>query len=88
MRNYSAAEIVNVGSGDEISIRDLALLIAEITGFRGEIVHDLSKPDGTPRKLLDNSRLLGLGWKPEIPLRDGIASTYAWYQNAASPVLA
>jgi GDP-L-fucose synthase len=79
MRTYGSADIINVGSGDEISIRDLARLMGEITGYQGEIVHDLSKPDGTPRKLLDNSRILSLGWKPEISLRDGIARTYEWY---------
>jgi GDP-L-fucose synthase len=88
MRNYSSSEIVNVGSGDEVSIGDLARLISEIVGYRGEIVHDLSKPDGTPRKLLDTSRLFDLGWKPEITLREGIASTYAWYKESASAVLA
>jgi GDP-L-fucose synthase len=89
MRSYSSSEIVNVGSGDEVSIGDLARLIGEVVGFRGEIVHDLSKPDGTPRKLLDTSRLFSLGWKPEISLRDGIATTYAWYKETApSAVLA
>jgi GDP-L-fucose synthase len=89
MRNYSSSEIVNVGSGDEVSIRDLAILIGEVTGYHGEIVHDLSKPDGTPRKLLDNSRILSLGWKPVISLREGIASTYDWYtRQAASAMLA
>jgi GDP-L-fucose synthase len=79
MRSYSSPEIINVGSGDEISVRDLARLISRVCGFEGEIVHDLSKPDGTPRKLLDNSRLLALGWKPRIALREGIARTYEWY---------
>jgi GDP-L-fucose synthase len=88
MQNYSSSDIVNAGSGDEVSIADLARLISEVVGYRGEIVHDLSKPDGTPRKLLDTSRLFGLGWKPEISLRDGIASTYAWYKESASAVLA
>jgi GDP-L-fucose synthase len=89
MRNYSSAEIVNVGSGDEVSIGGLAKLIGEIVGYRGQIVHDLSKPDGTPRKLLDSSRLFNLGWKPAISLREGIASTYAWYRDTTpSPVLA
>jgi GDP-L-fucose synthase len=86
MRNYSSSDIVNVGSGEEVSIADLARLMSEVVGYRGEIVHDLSKPDGTPRKLLDSSRLFGLGWKPEISLRDGIASTYAWYKESASAV--
>jgi GDP-L-fucose synthase len=88
MRSYSSSDIVNVGSGDEVSIAGLARLISEVVGYRGEIVHDLSKPDGTPRKLLDSSRLFGLGWKPEISLREGIASTYAWYKESASAVLA
>jgi GDP-L-fucose synthase len=88
MRNYSSSDIVNVGSGDEVSIADLARLISEVVGYRGEIVHDLSKPDGTPRKLLDSSRLFSLGWKPEISLREGIASTYAWYKESASAMLA
>jgi GDP-L-fucose synthase len=89
MRNYSSSEIVNVGSGNEISIGGLAKLIGEIVGYRGEIVHDLSKPDGTPRKLLDSSRLFNLGWRPAISLREGIASTYVWYRDTApSPVLA
>jgi GDP-L-fucose synthase len=88
MQNYSSSDIVNAGSGDEVSIADLARLISEVVGYRGEIVHDLSKPDGTPRKLLDTSRLFGLGWKPEMSLREGIASTYAWYKESASAVLA
>jgi GDP-L-fucose synthase len=82
MRNYSSADIINVGSGDEVSIAGLAQMIGEVVGYQGEIVHDLSKPDGTPRKLLDNSRLLALGWKPEISLIDGLANTYAWYRQS------
>jgi GDP-L-fucose synthase len=58
-------------------------MIGEIVGYRGEIIHDLSKPDGTPRKLMDSSRLFKLGWKPEISLRDGITSTYEWYKESA-----
>jgi GDP-L-fucose synthase len=84
MQNYSQAEFINVGSGEEISIGELARLIAEVVGFRGEIVHDREKPDGTPRKFMDSSRLLGLGWKPAISLRDGIASTYEWFRAQAS----
>jgi GDP-L-fucose synthase len=79
MRNYSSEEIVNVGSGEEVSTGELARMIGEITGFAGEIVQDRSKPDGTPRKLIDSSRLRGLGWKPEIGLREGIARTYEWF---------
>ena len=79
MRNYSCGQVINVGSGQEISIGDLAGLIREIVGYRGTLVYDSSKPDGTPRKLMDSSRLLALGWKPELALRDGIAQTYTWY---------
>ncbi len=79
MREYSGAQIVNVGTGQEISIFDLATMVAEVVGFEGSIVRDTSKPDGTPRKLLDLTRLLALGWKPRIDLREGIRSTYQWY---------
>lgn len=81
MRNYTSGDIINVGSGAEVSIADLARLIGEIVGFSGDILYDSSKPDGTPRKLLDTSRLLALGWKPRITLRDGIARTYDWYRQ-------
>ncbi len=79
MRNYSSSEIVNVGSGQEISIAALAGLIGEIVGFPGEIVYDRSRPDGTPRKLMDSSRLHALGWQPAIVLREGITRTYDWF---------
>ena len=79
MRHYSSSEIINIGTGEEISIADLARLIAEITGFTGRIVHDTSKPDGIARKLLDITRLRGLGWTPRIGLREGIQSVYKWY---------
>lgn len=79
MNEYEGADIVNIGTGDEISIHDLARLIAGVVGYEGRIVQDLEKPDGTPRKLVDASRLFGLGWKPEIRLEEGIASTYQWY---------
>jgi GDP-L-fucose synthase len=69
---------VNIGCGEDVSIADLAQLIAEVTGFRGAIVFDASKPDGTPRKLLDVSRIRSLGWSAQIPLREGIRQTYAW----------
>ncbi len=79
MRHHSGEEIVNVGVGEDVSIGDLANIVAEVVGFSGQIVNDASKPDGTPRKLLDVSRLHGLGWKARIPLREGIASTYVWF---------
>jgi GDP-L-fucose synthase len=79
MRNYSSGQIINVGSGEEISIGELGRMIGEVVGFTGEIVQDRSKPDGSPRKLMDSSRLRGLGWKPEVGLREGIARTYEWF---------
>ena len=79
MNRYDDEGIVNVGVGEDISIRELAQLVKEEVGFTGEIVYDSSKPDGTPRKLLEVSKLSSLGWKAKIGLRDGIASTYGWY---------
>lgn len=84
MNNYSGSEIVNVGVGEDISIRELAELIREVVGYRGEIVYDNSKPDGTPRKLLDVSKLSGLGWRARKPLREGIEQTYLWFLNYGS----
>jgi len=83
MENYSSADIVNVGWGKDISIAELADLIRGIVGFQGRIEFDPSKPDGTPRKLLDTSKLTALGWQPSIALDAGIASTYDWYRSNA-----
>jgi GDP-L-fucose synthase len=79
MNHYDGSEIVNIGAGKDISIRELAELIRDIMGFSGEIHYDISKPDGTPRKLLDVSRLESLGWRSKISLREGIEKTYQWY---------
>ena len=79
MESYDSPEIINVGSGQDISIRELAELIGDIVGFAGELRFDTSKPDGTPRKLLDISRLSAAGWKHKMSLREGIAATYAWF---------
>jgi GDP-L-fucose synthase len=79
LERYDAPEPINVGVGDDIAIRDLAALVAEVVGYEGAIEWDTSRPDGTPRKLLDVSRITALGWKPEVPLRDGIAATYSWF---------
>jgi GDP-L-fucose synthase len=79
MKSYDSSEIVNIGCGRDVSISELANLVGEATEFEGELMFDTSKPDGTPRKLLDVSRLLGLGWRPKIELRDGIRSVYAWF---------
>lgn len=76
MQNYNEKEFINIGYGDDISIKDLALLIKDIVGFKGEIIHDLSKPDGTPRKLMDSSKLRKLGWEPKITLEAGIRKVY------------
>ena len=77
MERYSEEQFINVGSGSELSIRELAELIQRIVGFRGEIVWDVTKPDGTPRKLMDSSRLAALGWKPQVDLPTGIRLAYA-----------
>ncbi|WP_421760445.1 GDP-L-fucose synthase [Devosia sp.] len=79
LQNYSAAQHVNVGSGNDLSILELTQLVCETVGFRGEIVHDLSKPDGTPRKLMSADKLRGMGWAPRVALADGIAETYRWF---------
>ena len=79
MQHYNDSQFVNVGVGEDISIKELALLIQDIVGYQGELRFDTSKPDGTPRKLLDVSRLHALGWKARIPLRDGIRQTYQWF---------
>ena len=79
MENYSGNEHINVGYGSDITIRELAELIREISGFSGEIVYDKSMPDGTPQKLLDSSKLFNMGWKPKISLRDGIRETHEDY---------
>ncbi len=76
MENYSGSDFVNVGSGKDLSIKELALMIKEIVGFEGSVVFDTSKPDGTPRKLMDVGRINGLGWKYKIELEDGIRSVY------------
>ena len=85
MENYSEEGLVNIGTGEDISILDLAKMVREVVGFEGEILHDLSKPDGTPRKLMDVSKLKSLGWEASIDLREGIESVYSnltdqdWY---------
>jgi GDP-L-fucose synthase len=81
LEKYDSPEIINVGCGEDISIRELAELICDVVGFDGELAWDATKPDGTPRKLLDVTRLCALGWKPAIPLRDGIARTYEWFRT-------
>ncbi|MFG2299929.1 GDP-L-fucose synthase family protein [Actinacidiphila glaucinigra] len=84
LRAYDGEEPVNIGCGDDLTIRELAETVREVTGYEGAVAWDTSKPDGTPRKLLDVSRLSALGWKPQIPLRDGIAATYRWWRDACA----
>ena len=79
MNNYSSDEIVNVGTGADVTILELAELMARVVGFIGKIVTDTSKPDGTPRKLLDVSRLNTLGWKAKTDLESGARTAYEWY---------
>ncbi|MBY5815649.1 GDP-L-fucose synthase [Rhizobium leguminosarum] len=79
LKNYSDAQHVNVGSGEDIEIIELTRLVCRVVGYEGRIVHDLSKPDGTPRKLMSNQKLREMGWKPHISLEDGIRATYAWF---------
>ena len=79
LKNYSDAQFINIGFGEDITIAELARLVAETVDFRGAIMYDTSKPDGTPRKLLDVSRLSAMGWKAKVPLREGLARAYADY---------
>ena len=79
MRRYSGDVAVNVGVGEDLRIRELAELLADVIGYSGRFIFDSSKPDGTPRKLLDVRRLRELGWTPTIPLRTGVETTYAWF---------
>ncbi len=78
LEKYDSPEIINIGCGEDISIRELAELICDVVGFNGDLAWDTTKPDGTPRKLLDISKIQALGWRPRIGLRDGIARTYQW----------
>lgn len=82
LENYDSPEIVNVGCGEDVTIRELATTVCEVLDYKGELVFDASKPDGTPRKLLDMQKLFALGWKPKISLREGIRNAYAWFLNS------
>jgi GDP-L-fucose synthase len=79
LEKYDSPEIINIGCGEDVTIRELAELICDVVAFDGELVWDETKPDGTPRKLLDVTRIQALGWQPTIPLRNGIAQTYEWF---------
>jgi GDP-L-fucose synthase len=88
MEHYSDERPINVGWGEDVTIRELAGVIAEVVGFRGGFEFDASRPDGTPRKLLDVSRLTALGWRPRVDLRTGIEITWDWYRREGAPDLA
>ena len=81
MNNYDGKLFVNMGTGEELTIKELATLVKEVTGFEGGIVFDSTKPDGTPRKLMDSSKLHGMGWKHTTSLRDGLAAAYGFFQH-------
>ena len=81
MQNYDGEQFVNCGSGEEITIKDLALLVKDIVGYKGEIIHDTTKPDGTPRKLTDVSKLRIIGWRHKIEFRDGITEVYKNFEK-------
>ncbi|MGW1230752.1 GDP-L-fucose synthase family protein [Streptomyces sp. NPDC002530] len=86
LERYDAEEPVNIGTGEDLTIRELAETVAEVTGYRGAVRWDAQKPDGTPRKLLDVSRLTSLGFAPRVPLREGIARTYTgWLEERGTP---
>jgi GDP-L-fucose synthase len=84
MLGYESEQIINVGWGEDVTIRELAEMIAKTSGFQGRLVFDSTKPDGTPQKLLDTSRLTDLGWKPKITLQTGIEQTYEWFKRHVS----
>lgn len=79
IKNYSDSSSINIGSGDEISISDLARMISKVVGYEGEIIFDPNYPDGTPRKILDSSKINNMGWNAEIPLNEGLEATYQWF---------
>jgi len=81
MNNYDGNEPINIGTGEDLTIKELAELIKEVVGYEGEIRFDKTKPDGTPRKLLDVSRLHNAGWSHKISLREGIENTYEWFKE-------
>jgi GDP-L-fucose synthase len=81
MNNYSENKPINIGTGKDITIKELAELIKDVVGYKGELKFDTSKPDGTPRKLLDVSRLHDAGWEYKISLREGIENTYDWFKE-------
>jgi GDP-L-fucose synthase len=84
MNNHNSSEIINIGTGEDISIAELTLIIKEIVGFKGEIIYDKTQPDGMPRKLLDVSKMEALGWKAKTSLMDGLRKIYKWWKEGMS----
>ncbi len=85
LKNYSGESHVNVGSGTDVTIEELSRLVMDVVGFEGDLVHDRTKPDGTPRKLMSNEKLVAMGWRPSISLEEGLAATYRWFlENKAA----
>ena len=82
MEHYEGAEMINIGTGDDVTIQQLAVMIKKVSGFKGKIIFDTSKPDGVMRKLMDNSRIRKLAWKPKVSLEEGIEKTYQWYARS------
>jgi GDP-L-fucose synthase len=87
LEHHESPEPINVGVGEDITIAELARLVQRTVGFTGAIEHDRTKPDGTPRKLLDVSKINALGWKATIPLEAGLAATYAWFREHVAPAI-
>jgi GDP-L-fucose synthase len=85
LENYESPDVINIGCGEDVTIRELAETVCDVLGYSGALVFDPSKPDGTPRKLLDMTRLFSLGWRPKISLRDGIADAYRWFLEFGKP---
>ena len=83
MNHYDESDIINIGEGNDQTILELAQMVSDIVGFKGNIKWDSAKPDGTPQKLLDVSRLAKLGWRSQITLEDGIREVYRWYQSGS-----
>tara|TARA_Y100000004_G_scaffold153207_1_gene176735 strand:- start:728 stop:988 length:261 start_codon:yes stop_codon:yes gene_type:complete len=81
MENYSDPEIINIGTGYDISIKELTEVIAEVVGYTGDIKWDTTKPNGTPRKVMNVDKLLGLGWKPKVDMVEGLTKTYEWFKE-------
>jgi len=84
LERYDSPEIINIGCGEDVTIKELAETVCEVLGYQGGLAFDTTKPDGTPRKLLDMSKLYGMGWKPKIPLREGIRGAYEFFLNSVS----